>query len=83
MIINYTEYLVREVLKENRGLSKTNKPEILEEDIIRMVLNRMAPKYFFSNSSEGEKKAYIINRQLRLEALIKLTEAIEQLSEEK
>lgn len=81
MLENYAEHLVREVFNENKVLYRTYRLEVSEEDIIRMVLNRMTPKYFLSTSSEGEKKAYIVNRQMRMEALIKLTEAMERLNE--
>ncbi|SNS17287.1 Late competence development protein ComFB [Anaerovirgula multivorans] len=80
MLENYAEHLVREVFNENKALYRTYKLEAPEDDIIRMVLNRMTPKYFLSTSSEGEKKAYIVNRQMRMEALIKLTEAMERLN---
>ncbi|SHK10489.1 Late competence development protein ComFB [Geosporobacter subterraneus DSM 17957] len=75
MFKNYTEILVREVISEYKRNHKTTALEAAEEDIIKTVLNRMQPKYFLSSSTEGEKKAYLLDKQLRLNALIEIAAA--------
>ncbi|SET70363.1 Late competence development protein ComFB [Natronincola peptidivorans] len=81
MLKNYTEELIREVLWEYKNTSEICQCKNCEEDIIKTVLNDMKPKYFISTSSEGERKSYILNKQLRLEALIKITSAVEEVTQ--
>ena len=78
MVINYAEILVKEVFDEFGKNYEVCKFENAEDDIINTVLNRMDPKYFLSTANEGEKKAYILNKQNRLQALIEITRAVEE-----
>ncbi|SDY78721.1 late competence development ComFB family protein [Tindallia californiensis] len=76
MLQNYTETLVREVLGEYKSKESVCECEKCENDIVAMVLNNMPPKYFLSDASEGEKISYVLNKKLRFDALIQLTEAV-------
>ncbi len=81
MLENHTEALVRDVLKEYRMKETICECPRCEEDIVAMVLNQLPPKYFLSDAEEGDKIAYQLNQRLRFEALIKITEAANQVME--
>ncbi|SFH89665.1 competence protein ComFB [Tindallia magadiensis] len=76
MLQNHTETLVREVLGEYKSKETVCECEQCENDIVAIVLNKMPPKYFLSDASEGEKISYVLDKKLRFEALIQLTEAV-------
>ncbi len=73
---NYTATLVKEVLHEYRSKSSACDCEKCERDILATVLNTMAPRYFYSDTTEGEKVAYVLDKKLRFEALIQIAEAV-------
>ena len=81
MLQNYTETMVREVLGEYKSKEKICECERCKEDIVAAVLNQMPPKYFLSDASEGEKISYVLNKKLRFEALIQITEAVKTVCE--
>lgn len=81
MLQNYTETMVREVLGEYKSKDKICECERCEEDIVAAVLNQMPPKYFLSDASEGEKISYVLDKKLRFEALIQITEAVKTVCE--
>lgn len=81
MLQNYTETLVREVLAEYKNKDKICDCEFCEEDIVATVLNQLTPKYFLSGASEGEKISYILDKKLRFDALIQITEASKKVYE--
>lgn len=74
-IQNYTEVLVGEVMTEYLKLHGFNGDEIQREDVLATVLNKLPQMYFLSTSSEGEKKAFLLDRQLRMKALIEIAAA--------
>ena len=76
---NYTEILVREVLSEYIKYNEICECNVCREDIVRTVLNKLPPKYFLSFNSEGERKAFLLDKQLRLQALVEITAAVSQL----
>lgn len=76
MLENATEELVREVLSEYKKKDPVCACANCEEDVVAMVLNVMPPKYFLSNATSGEKIAYTLDKKLRFEALIKISEAV-------
>lgn len=76
MLENYTETLVREVLTEYNTKDPICECPNCENDIVAMVLNEMAPMYFLSNASAGDKIAYVLNKKMRFEALIKISEMV-------
>lgn len=78
MLENYAEQLVRQVLKEYKQNNKICECETCEDDIVAIALNNIKPKYFISSTRDEEKIAYIVNKPNRLEALIKIAEAVSQ-----
>ena len=78
MLQNHTEVLVREVLAEYKSKDKICDCGRCEEDIVATVLNQLPPKYFLSDTSDGEKIAYLLNKKMRFDALIQITEAVKQ-----
>ena len=76
MLENYTETMVWEVLGEYKKRDAICDCELCEKDIVSTALNHLPPKYFLSDASEGEKISYVLNKKLRFEALIQITEAV-------
>ncbi|MFT9494074.1 late competence development ComFB family protein [Anaerosolibacter sp.] len=74
-IQNYTEVLVREVMTEYLKLHGFNGDETEREDVLAIVLNKLPQRYFLSTSNEGEKKAFLLDKQLRMKALIEISAA--------
>jgi hypothetical protein len=74
-IQNYTEVLIREVMSEYVKLHGFNGDETEKEDVLATALNKLPQKYFLSTSSEGEKKAFLLDKQLRMKALIEISAA--------
>lgn len=81
LIQNYTEVLVSEVLEEVIKNYNICKCEKCIGDVKSIALNNLQPKYFLSDSDEGEKKAFLVNRQNRTSALAMIIEAIEKVSQ--
>jgi competence protein ComFB len=75
MIKNYMELLVDEIYNEIRNLYKSCDMNKCEHDIKCMALNNLAPVYFKDDASEGEKKAFLLERQRRITVLAKVAEA--------
>ncbi|MEN1760582.1 late competence development ComFB family protein [Anoxynatronum sibiricum] len=78
MLENYTEKLVREVLKEYKSKDPVCDCDNCEDDVVATVLNQMPPKYFLSDAPQGERVAYVLSKKLRFDALIKISEAVPQ-----
>lgn len=74
---NYMEFLVNEVYNEIKDKYIICKTEKYEKDIKSIALNNLPPVYFLSTVSDGEKQAFLANRQQRISVLSKLTEAID------
>lgn len=75
MIKNYMELLVDEIYNEVKILyGECNNPKC-EHDIKSIALNNLAATYFSSDASEGEKKAFLLERQRRITVLAKVAEA--------
>lgn len=76
MIKNYMEIMVDEVYSEVKNEYNICKSKKCENDIKSVALNNLDPIYFLSSVSEGEKKAFLVNRQRKITVLTKLTEAV-------
>ncbi|MFZ5966740.1 MAG: late competence development ComFB family protein [Bacillota bacterium] len=81
MIENYTEILVKEVLEEYKKNFEVCKCENCNDDIICTVLNKLPQKYFLSMDGEAVKKAFLLDKQLRLKALIEISAAASEICE--
>ena len=46
------------------------------DDIKSIALNKLPPVYFLSGITEGEKKAFLLDRQRKITVLAKITEAV-------
>ncbi|ABR49228.1 hypothetical protein Amet_3088 [Alkaliphilus metalliredigens QYMF] len=79
MLENHTEHLIREVLSENKQMYPSCNWAKWEDDVIQTVLNKMPPKYFLSTSDDAERLAYKYDKRLRMDALIKITEAVSEI----
>lgn len=75
MIKNYMELLVDEIYNEIRVLYKDCISEECEHDIKSTALNNLSTAYFGFDTSEGEKKAFLLERQRRITVLAKVAEA--------
>ncbi len=73
---NYTEMLVREVMTEYLKHYGLDGDENRRNDVLATVLNKLPQKYFLSTNSEGEKKAFLLDKQLRMKALIEIAAAV-------
>lgn len=74
------EILVDEIISEimeNHDICKCDK---CIDDIRSIALNNLTPEYFVSSTNEGEKKAFLLDRQRRISVLTKVVEAIEIVS---
>lgn len=77
MIKNYMELLVDEIYNEVKILyGNCNNPKC-EHDIKSTALNNLSASYFSYDASEGEKKAFLLERQRRITVLAKVAEAAE------
>lgn len=70
------ELLVDDILKEVKNDYKIECNGQIE-DAKAIALNNLPPKYFLSSDSEGERKAFLLDRQRRISVLAKVIEAIE------
>lgn len=75
MVKNYMELLVDEVYQEIRPLYSNCNIDPCVHDIKSMALNNLPPAYFKENISEGEKKAFLLDRQRRISVLAKVAQA--------
>lgn len=79
MIKNYMELLVNEIYNEVKILyGNCNSPEC-EHNIKSTALNNLSASYFSYDASEGEKKAFLLERQRRITVLAKVAEAAESI----
>ena len=77
MIKNYMEILVDEVFNELKNSNEICKTEGCKHDIKTIALNNLPPIYFKHNVTEGEKKAFLLDRQRRISVLAKVAEAVD------
>ena len=75
MIRNYMELLVNEIFNEIKSLYKNCDMSKCEYDIKCDALNNLPPIYFKVATSEGEKKAFLLDRQRRISVLAKVAES--------
>ena len=78
MIKNYMELLVDEIYNEVKSLYGDCNIDDCIHDIKSMALNNLPPVYFKYDASEGEKKAFLLQRQRRITVLTKVAEAADQ-----
>lgn len=71
------EIVVSEVLDEVLKNYDICKCENCIDDIKSIALNNLPPVYFLSSEAEGEKKAFLLDRQRRISVLAKVAEAVE------
>lgn len=81
MLKNYMEILVDEVYDEVKDQYDVCKYDDCINDIKATALNNLPPVYFSSCISEGEKKAFLLNRQMKITVLAKITEAVQLVSQ--
>jgi len=76
MTQNYMELLVDDIIKSVKN-NYNLKCDTQIEDAKSIALNNLPPKYFLSSISDGEKKAFLLDRQRRISVLAKVIEAME------
>lgn len=81
MVKNYMEILVSEVLNEMIDKYQICKCSECIDDIKSIALNNLPQVYFLSNSSESERKAFLLDRQRRISVLAKVVVAIQVISQ--
>lgn len=81
MLKNYMEIMVDEVYSEVKDKYDICKIKECENNIKATALNNLPPVYFLSSVSEGEKKAFLVDRQRKITVLTKLTEAVDTVCE--
>lgn len=79
MVKNYMEILVDEVYEEVKHNYRTCKCIGYDRDVKSLALNNLPPVYFLANTSEAEKKAFLLDRQRRITVLAAITQAQELL----
>lgn len=75
MIKNYMELLVDEIYNEVKVLYGNCNNKECEHDIKSAALNNLSAVYFRYDATEGEKKAFLLERQRRITVLAKVAEA--------
>lgn len=75
------EIMVDEVYSEVKDKYDICKIKECENNIKVTALNNLPPVYFLSSVSEGEKKAFLVDRQRKITVLTKLTEAVDTVCE--
>ncbi len=75
------EIMVDEVYSEVKDKYDICKIKECENNIKATALNNLPPVYFLSSVSEGEKKAFLVDRQRKITVLTKLTEAVDTVCE--
>jgi len=76
MLENYTEQVVREVLKEYQSKNPVCDCDHCVDDVVATVLNQMHPRYFLSTAPQSQRVAYVLDKKQRFDALIKISEAV-------
>ncbi len=77
MLKNYMEILVDQVFNEVIDKYDICVNESCSNDIKAIALNNLKPVYFLSSVNEGEKKAFLLDRQRKITVLAKITEAVD------
>lgn len=75
MVKNYMEILVDEIFQEVNIKYKVCDNKKCINDIKSVALNNLEPKYFTSAGSEGEKKAFLLDKQRRISVVASIIEA--------
>jgi competence protein ComFB len=73
---NYMEFLVDRVFDEIKNKYNICEHDNCVNDIKSIALNNLPPVYFLSSASEGEKTAFLLERQRNITVLAKITEAV-------
>jgi competence protein ComFB len=76
---NYMEILVDEIYNEVKGLYVDCDTINCSHDIKAEALNNLPTAYFSHDMSEGEKKAFLVERQRRISVLAKIAEAADEI----
>lgn len=79
MVENYMELLVNEIYNEVKFLYEHLVDKNIEHDIKSMALNNLPTAYFTFDVSEGDKKAFLLDRQRRITVLAKVAEAADKI----
>ena len=77
MLKNYMEILADQIFDEVKNKYNICQDKNCADDIKSITLNDLAPVYFLSSVSEGEKKAFLLDRQRKITVLAKITEAVD------
>ncbi|HHV27130.1 competence protein ComFB [Anaerosalibacter bizertensis] len=80
MVKNYMELLVSETLKDIIKDYDICTCDDCINDIKSIALNNLPPVYFLSSIDEGQKKAFLLDRQRKISVLAKVAEAIQIVS---
>ncbi len=75
MLKNYMEILVDEIYDEISGNYKICNNEKCIHNIKAVALNNLQPKYFTTDASEAEKKAFLLDKQRRISVMASIIEA--------
>lgn len=75
MIKNYMELLVDEIFNEIKNSYKICNEEKCIHDIKSIALNNLPTHYFKYDTTEADKKAFLLERQRRISVLAKVAEA--------
>lgn len=76
---NYMEILVDEIYNEVKVLYADCDTKNCSHDIKAEALNHLPPAYFSHDISEGQKKAFLLERQRRISVLAKIAEAADDI----
>lgn len=79
MVKNYMELLVNEVYNEVKPIYGNCNREDCVHNIKSLALNNLPTAYFKYNTSDAEKKAFLLERQRRITVLAKVAEAAEEI----
>lgn len=71
------ELLVNEVYTEVKNKYHICESPECERDVKSVALNNLPPVYFLSSVSDGEKAAFLVDRQRKITVLSQLTHAVE------
>jgi len=76
---NYMEILVDEIYNEVKILYADCDTKDCSHDIKAEALNHLPTAYFPHDASDGEKKAFLLERQRRISVLAKIAEAADDI----
>lgn len=75
MVKNYMEILVDEVYEEIKDSFQECECAEFENNIKSIALNNLQPAYFTSSVNDAKKKAFLLDKQTRINVVAKLAEA--------